>query len=243
MGFFRDVDLPTSVGIACLVLFALEVLLPLPYTRSPEGLAWGLMAPDSRAMYALGMTGGLAWTCGHLWTLLTANLLHGGVLHIFFNLSWLRSLGQQTMGYLGPARFMVIFFGGGAVGFLVSNLLSGTPTIGASSGIFALLGALAVFGRRRGGAVGQALFRNQAIYIAFGLLMGFISPNVNNLAHLGGLLGGALLAFSMPSFENVKETRRDMIPAVLLGAGALVGLVLSLIHMMGLFWDAAPRCY
>src|SRR4029434_10073849 len=101
-----------------------------------------------RALYQLGMTGGIAWGQHWWWTLLTAIFLHGGLLHIFFNVMWIRNLGPAVEDAYGPARAFVIFMIAGAIGFLVSNLVTNHPSVGASGSIFGLLAALIVYTRR-----------------------------------------------------------------------------------------------
>ena len=76
---------------------------------------------------------------GWWWTLLTAMYLHGSLLHIVFNMMWIRNLGPAAAEVYGPGRAFLLFNFAGASGFLVSNLMSGTPTIGASGSIFGLL--------------------------------------------------------------------------------------------------------
>ena len=96
----------------------------------------------------------MPWQAGHWWTLLTAIYLHGSVLHILFNVLWIRQLGPAVEQLYGPSRLVVIFTVAGAAGLLASNLLGLPLTIGASGSIFGLLGALVAFGQKRGGAFG-----------------------------------------------------------------------------------------
>ena len=133
------------------------------------------------------MTGGIAWQQGWWWTIFSAIYLHGSLLHIFFNLMWVRQLGPNVTEVYGPARSFIIFTVGGAAGFLASNLLSGAPTIGASGSIFGLLAALIVYGRRRRIAMLSAQLWQWAIIM---FVMGFMMSGVNNWAHLGGFAGG-----------------------------------------------------
>src|SRR5207247_243439 len=65
---------------------------------------FSILSPGQRALYQLGMTGGVAWREGWWWTVLTAIYLHGGLLHIFFNVMWIRSLGPQVEEVSAPAQ-------------------------------------------------------------------------------------------------------------------------------------------
>ncbi|MFT4975299.1 MAG: rhomboid protease GluP [Myxococcota bacterium] len=185
------------------VLYAASLLIDLSAFSNLElGSIWGLLgigSPTTRALYVMGMTGGLAWGCGHYWTMLTATFLHGSLMHIFFNLYWLRMLGPMTISELGPVRFIVLYLLTGVSGFLLSNLWSGAPTIGASCAIFGLMGALIAYGRKRGGRFGNGLSQQVTAWAIAGFLISFMIPHVNNAGHLGGFIGGLVLGAIFPA--------------------------------------------
>ena len=90
--FGRRLDLISIIVVSCVVLYVVALVL------QPESIfrirsLFSFLSPGTRALYQLGMTGGLAWREGWWWTLLTAIYLHGGLLHIFFNVMWIRNLG------------------------------------------------------------------------------------------------------------------------------------------------------
>ena len=116
-----------------------------------------MFAPSNRALWAFGAAGAIPWQAGHWWTLLTAIYLHGGLLHILFNVLWIRQLGPEVEELYGPARLVVIFTVSGVAGFVASNAFGVPFTIGASGSIFGLLGAMVAFGQKRGGAFGAAV--------------------------------------------------------------------------------------
>src|SRR5207244_4722395 len=118
-----------------------------------------IFSPGNTALQALGATGAFPWAHGEWWTLLTAIYLHGGVLHILFNVLWIRQLGPAVEEMYGPARFFVIFTISGVAGFVVSDVIGVSFTVGASGSIFGLLGAIVAFGRRRGGTFGTIVLR------------------------------------------------------------------------------------
>lgn len=214
-------------------------------TRSALSMSNGLLgfgAPSIKALYVLGLTGGSAWNCGHIWTLLTATFLHGSLLHIFFNLSWLRSIGLINAHLFGPARFINIYILTGIGGFLASNLWSNAPTIGASCSLFGLMGVLIAFGQRRGGELGKNISRQAWTWAIVGLCIGFAIPQVNNAGHIGGLASGYLLAFILPSREHTKESFIEKILALALIALTLIGFGLSFWRMQGIFSLGIPTC-
>jgi len=220
---FRDPNAVIGwiVGVNVLMYVGSLLLNPDSALSFENGIL-GFGAPDSKALYLLGMTGGASWICGHFWTLITASFLHGSLLHIFFNLSWLRQLGAITVHFLGPARFVIIYLLTGAGGFLASNVWSNSPTIGASCSIFGLLGVLAVFSKRRGGTLGQNLNRQIWAWTIIGLAFGFFIPMINNAGHIGGLVTGYILGYALPSQEGTRESGVLQLTAlVLLGISFL----------------------
>jgi rhomboid protease GluP len=225
--FGRHLDLISLIVGACVALYVIGLALQPSAIFDFHGGIFAILSPGTRALYQLGMTGGLAWRDHWLWTLLTAIYLHGGLLHIFFNLMWIRNLGPAVDESYGPARGFVIFSVAGAAGFLVSNLVTGVPTIGASGSIFGLIAALIVHGRRSGSSVLTAQLWQWAIVL---FVMGFIMSSVNNWAHAGGFVGGWLTAQALGSSER-RESLGVQILALALLATTVVGFVLSFVRV------------
>ena len=223
-------DFPHLVTVACVVLYVVALALQPDALFHPSSL-FSLLSPGTRALYQLGMTGGVAWREGWWWTVLTAIYLHGGLLHIFFNVMWIRNLGPSVESVFGSARGFVIFTIAGAAGFVVSNLATGSPSIGASGSIFGLLAALIVYGRRSGSSTMTAQLYQWAIIM---FVMGFIMPNVNNWAHAGGFAGGWVTAEAMPFHHERRESVAVQVLALALLAATLVGFVLSFIRVTGI---------
>ena len=204
--------LGADLGFVPLVMGASSVLYVLTLLASGRELTvidrgFSILAPSTRAMILFGASGALpVFGFGSWWTVLSATWLHGGLLHIFFNMYWVRMLGPATAEIIGPARTVVIYVVAGVAGFLLSSTMGyyGGPipflrganlTIGASASIFGLLGALVHYGRLSG----SSLIRGQATQYAITLfIFGFIMPGVDNYAHAGGFLGG----YAMSAFFN-----------------------------------------
>ena len=225
--FGRRLDLVAFIVTSCVVLYVAALALQPGEIFRLHGF-FSILSPGSRALYQLGMTGGLAWRQGWWWTLLTAIYLHGGLLHIFFNLMWIRNLGPAVTEVYGPARAFVVFSIAGAVGFLLSNLASGAPSIGASGSIFGLLAALIVYGRRRGSTTMTAQLWQWAVVM---FLMGFALTGVNNWAHAGGFAGGWVSAEAMRFDDEKRESLAVQITALALLAITGVGFVLSFVRV------------
>jgi len=131
---------------------------------------------------------------GQWWRLVTAGFLHGGLLHILMN-SWaLFDLGAQIEEAYGSHRMVVFYFVSTVCGFLASTFWSMSLSVGASAGIFGLIGAMIAYGtQHRSGAAVRGLYIRWAVY---GLLLGFLPGlRMDNAAHLGGLAAGFCAAY------------------------------------------------
>lgn len=223
-------DLIVLITGTCVTLFALALLLQPDAILRPSGFL-SLLSPGRLPLYQLGMTGGVAWQLGWWWTLLTAIYLHGGLLHILFNVMWIRNLGPAAAEAYGPARTFVLFNVAGASGFLVSNVMSGAETIGASGAIFGLLAALIVYGRKRGSSVMTQQLWQWAIILG---IFGFLVPNVNNWAHGGGFAGGWVAAHLMGFSDEHRESTRVLLAALALIGVTAVGIGLSFYKVTGI---------
>ena len=218
-------ELITLIGGACVTLYALGLFLQPEALLQGQGLL-SFLSPSGRALFQLGMTGGFAWELGWWWTLLTAIYLHGGLLHIFFNMYWIRILGPSATEVFGPARTFVLFNVAGVAGFLLSNLMSGGPTVGASGAIFGLMAALIVYGRKRGSSVITQQLWGYVIMIG---ILGFVMPGVNNWAHGGGFVGGWIIAHLMGFIDEQRESTSMIIASLVLILMTVVGVVMSFV--------------
>ena len=214
--------------ILCVVLYGVSLLIDTGEFRRDTGIM-NLGSPDMNALYLLGMTGGHAWKDGYYWTILSASLLHGSVLHIFFNMMWLNNLSKIGSSIWGAHRMVIVFVLTGASGFLLSNMMQNMPTVGASCSIFGIMGALIIFGHRRGGEAGRAMSNQIWAWVIIGLIFGMSLPGINNYGHIGGLLGGFVMGYFLPSRERVPESIGVRWTAYSLLLLTLASVVLSII--------------
>ena len=233
--FGRSLDLIPIIVTSCIVLYVVLLALQPEAIFQTRGV-FSLLSPGTRALYQLGMTGGVAWSERWWWTLLTAIYLHGGLLHIFFNVLWIRNLGPQVSDVYGPARSFVIFSVSGAVGFLLSNIASGTPSIGASGSIFGLLAALIVYSRRNKISMLSAQLWQWAIIL---FAMGFFMSGVNNWAHAGGFAGGWVVAEAMRFSHEQRESVGVQVLALALLVATAAGFVLSFVRVTSILISGA----
>jgi rhomboid protease GluP len=223
-------SLGNDLGFVPIVTGGTIIMYVLSLVLSRQGSNISLN-PNSQALIILGASGsGPVFELGWWWTVLTAGWLHGGPLHILFNVMWIRQLGPEIANLYGPGRMVIIYTLGSVVGFLLSSVLAwfhfpffGAPlTVGASAAIFGFLGALVHYGRRSGSShIGQAGLQ----YALFLGVMGFIpGMGVDNAAHAGGFAGGYLASLIL---DPLKPERIDHI---LIAVGCLVGTLAAIIY-------------
>lgn len=130
---------------------------------------------------------------GEVWRLFTANFIHVGPMHLAFNLYALWTLGPFAEGLFGHKRFIALYLLSGIAGTTSSFLFSTAISAGASAAIFGLLGALILYSWRHPQLWRSGLGMNLVVVTAVNLIFGMIQPGIDNFAHLGGLVSGALL--------------------------------------------------
>ena len=134
---------------------------------------------------------------GQLWRLFTASFLHAGLAHLAVNGFALSVIGPTVEFLYGPVVLLLFFLFGGAVGFAASTVFVPSPSLGASAGLFALLGTLLAFAVRSRDrlppAVRRAMIREILTVAAFNLALGLVVGFIDNAAHVGGFLGGLAL--------------------------------------------------
>jgi membrane associated rhomboid family serine protease len=174
---------------------------PAPATVVTAGLivASSLLCMFDERLTVLFQKQNEAIRAGELWRLFTVALVHGGPVHLFFNVWIFYSVAGIVERLCGVARMQAIFWLGTAAGTLASVATFPAPSVGASGGVFALMGGLwAVAYRHRHELppTARARFgRSTATVIGVNVLLGFSLPHVDWAAHLGGLAGGAVLGF------------------------------------------------
>jgi len=194
-----------TTTLILLINFGLYAATVLMSMRS--GNEGALMDIDGRTLFDFGAKYRPAMLLGQWWRLITAGFLHGGLIHLLMN-SWvLFDLGAQVEQIYGASRFLVIYFMATLLGFFASTWWFAGLSVGASAGIFGLIGAMIALGVRHPlGAGIRALYVRWAIY---GLILGLLPGlRVDNAAHIGGLLGGVVFGYltGLPeAFANWRE--------------------------------------
>ncbi len=221
-----DAALGNLVIGACVVLYLLALALGWPQIGTAGPL--GFLAPAGGDLARLGASGRLPVVgLGRWWTVLSAGWLHGSLLHILFNMLWVRQLAPAAARLFGVGRATLVYLASGAAGFALTSVVGAVSpfrvfflrgadiTVGASAAIFGLMGALVLYGRRTGSrAIGQQVWS----WAGTMFLLTFFLPGIDNFAHLGGFAGGYGMA-------RLLDPLREERPEHLLAAGA--GLLLS----------------
>lgn len=189
------------------------------------------LSVSNKSLLILGSTGAIPlFHYERFWTLLSANYLHGGLLHILFNMLAVRQLAYLTIQEYGMYRTISIYTLGGVGGFLLSSLAGVQFTIGASAALCSLIGALLYFAKSRGGIYGQALFSQIGGWALGILLFGFLVPGINNWAHGGGILAGILLGYILGYTGRKKEQISHKFLAMFCIGATALALVWSLFN-------------
>jgi rhomboid protease GluP len=176
---------------------------------------------------------------GEWWRLITAGFLHGGVIHILMN-SWaLYGLAGQVEELYGSARFIVFYFVSTVCGFLASTWWSDSLSVGASAGIFGLIGVMVAYGMQHRTSAGTAVRAHYMQWAIYGFVIGLLPGlRIDNAAHLGGLAAGFATAW-LAGPPKLYETWRDKLWKA--AAGVCIALTALAFFLMAIRFAALTR--
>jgi rhomboid protease GluP len=213
-----------GIVYANVVIYAISLLLnPRHLGLSANPLTF--LSPSNQSLVLLGATGTIPIDRLHRWwTLLSANYLHAGLLHIFFNMVVLKRIAPLVVMEYGISRMVILYTLGGVLGFLVSYLAGVPFSIGASAAVCSLIGASLYYGKSRGGTYGHAIYRQIMGWVVGLFLFGFLVPGINNWAHGGGIGAGILIGFLLGYQEKKRENllHRTMASVCILATAAVL---------------------
>lgn len=142
---------------------------------------------------------------GQVWRLITCAFLHGGLIHIFFNMYALKILGPEIEYVYGKVKYLVIYLLSAIAASIFSYIFGPqSVSIGASGAIFGLFGAMLIFGIKHRKQMGKAYMMNILQVIFVNVIIGISSSNIDNAAHFGGLIVGALIALLLGERRSLK---------------------------------------
>jgi membrane associated rhomboid family serine protease len=191
---------------------------------------------------------------GEYWRLWTVTLLHGGLLHLAFNMYALWIVGPLVERWYGGPRFLLFYLACAATGSVGSFAFGGDiPSVGASGAVFGLFGILVAAGRIHQPVDRQAraISGQIGMIIVFNLIFGFASGGqIDNAAHIGGLLGGLWIGAVLPPtrvqtlsslWQRAGAQGMDRVARPPAGLSVLVGAVLVAVVVAGLVYGTAIR--
>lgn len=195
-------EMPLSPPRATYALILINVIV----------FAVGLLSPElDNQIFALGASRTYeVLVLGDYYRMVTAMFLHGGAMHILFNMYALYIIGRAIEPVFGSVRFLIVYLLGGLAGSILSVVLGnpspmlGVPSVGASGAVFALFGAEMVYLYRHRQLMGERAtrqLRSLLWLLAVNIFIGVASwtdasaIRIDNWAHMGGLAGGLILTW------------------------------------------------
>lgn len=145
---------------------------------------------------------------GEYYRLFTCIFLHVGIMHLLCNMYSLYIIGREVENLFGEIKYIIIFILSGIFGSIMSLAFThNTISAGASGAIFGLLGALLYFGMHYRTYLGEAIKRSIIPIIVVNLIIGFFAEGIDLAAHIGGLVGGVLVAMmvGVPDKSKTKD--------------------------------------
>jgi membrane associated rhomboid family serine protease len=233
-------------GFDAMVEQQAEEAIPIPATRRlayAVGAATVVQLVGFQASIEAGALRADAVAAGEWWRLLTAPMLHGGVLHFWMNFAALETLGR-TMETRGPSAWVPIVFLASAVAGGTASLAlpPDVASVGASGGLMGMFGFLAVMAYRRKRHLPEGFLRGLLINIALIALVGAVAYRfIDNAAHAGGLFAGVLIGLAaIPGDEDVAGwtggpllRRAGLAATAVLWLAAATAIVLTLTAAFG----------
>lgn len=207
------------------VIIALNVVVFVIMVASGASL----LDPQAEALIDWGASFGPLIVGGEWWRLLSAMFVHIGIFHLGLNMHALWRLGKLTERLFGNWAFLLLYVLSG-LGAAIASLWLHADIIsaGASGAIFGVAGGLAVFLHRGKLPVPREVTQNVLIstllFVAYNLLYGFLGSGIDNAAHLGGLVTGAVVGALLVRPLPPVQTRLRLLRSL-----AAVGIVLILV--------------
>jgi rhomboid protease GluP len=231
-GLFGDYDAPVTnaLFLANILMFAVTwIALASHGDLGGLRVLWGM---GGEASYRLGMSSPYPLFLQHQWfRLITAMFLHGGLIHIGFNMMSLMQLGPALEELYGTGRYLFLYVLTGAFGFLASAFL-GHNSLGASGALLGLVGAMLAITTKRGGAFMRDLRARLISSVAILFMLGFSGMGLDNTAHFAGLVSGFLIGKLYADRQplNQGERRRADVLGWLAGLAVIAAFALMILH-------------
>ena len=226
----------TLILIVNIVMFAVSLLATI---KSEEASGFSLLfGMGNAALYRLGASNPYAVFVLHeWWRLITASFLHGGLLHIGFNMMVLLDIGPIVEELYGSPRFLFLYVLTGAAGFSLSVFHH--SAVGASASLLGLIGIMIAITTKRSGAAIQAMRSRLISWVVTIFAIGFLAGGmIDNWGHFGGLAAGFLLGKLFADRPPATATERKRAYALGWVAGLLT--IISFGLMFSHYKDQLP---
>jgi membrane associated rhomboid family serine protease len=192
----------------------------------------GLLSPAAdRWLFQTFAQANFLVAAGEWWRIFTAALLHGGMMHILFNMYALYLFGPRLEQQVGSPGFAALYVATAGTGGMVSYAFgaTGQVSIGASGAIFGLLGAwMFVAWKMRHTPGGRSMFNQLGVLLAINLALPLFVGGIDWRAHLGGLAGGILIAW-LWSVLAVGKPNARAVRTVTASAVAVAAVIITMI--------------
>lgn len=142
---------------------------------------------------------------GEYYRLVTSMFLHGGIVHLLFNMYALYILGDFIERVYGSKKYLAIYFVSGIVASIFSLYFLPVMGVGASGAIFGLLGAALVFAYNEKDRIGKGLVTNIIVIILLNVFIGLSMSNIDISAHFGGFIAGAILGLFFHNYKIIRK--------------------------------------
>jgi len=228
--FSGPTPVTTALLVVNLLMFGVE-FMAIAAQGGGGGLSI-LWSVGGEATYRLGMSAPYGIYVHHEWyRLITAMFLHGGLIHIGFNMMALMQLGPALEELYGSSRYFFLYIFTGAFGFLVSSFISNN-SLGASGGLLGLVGAMLAITSKRGGAYMRELRSRLVSNVVILFVLGFMGMGMDNWAHGGGLAAGFALGkiFADRQPMNIRERQIASALGWVAGIAVIASFALMLLH-------------
>jgi len=215
----------------CCLMYALSFVITMKFSGG-EGVGGGIMnlgGIATQVNYRLGASLPLAYNLSQPWRFVTAIFLHGGLLHIGFNMCVLMDIGPMVEELYGSARYLFLYVATGVAGYVLSSAV-GHLSVGASGSLLGLIGVLLAATTGRKSMAAQALRSALIRWLIYIAVLGFLFSGTDNFAHIGGVASGYLLGRVMPDRTPADLSERKR--ADFLGWAAGIAIAVSFAFMI-----------
>ena len=206
----RAMPSATGAGSVTNVLVTLNVIAFM--IMGLLGAGW-LEAASRRPYVLYSAINGSVFASGEWWRFGTSMFVHYGLMHLAFNMMALYQVGQLVERLYGRTLFTVVYLGSGLLGTAASLAMSPDNVwrAGASGAVFGVYGSVIgyLLRQKQGvpGAVLKPMIKSTLLFALYNLIFGAIVPHIDNMAHIGGFVGGILLGWvaALPLDRDVRR--------------------------------------